>query len=612
MWMSGSHDMIEQNHFQWRLKLIIVIVLACYALIGARLFALQVLQGEQMAQISERNRLQLIFLRAPRGRILDTRGFPLLQNGPSFTLFYSPVSSPSKEVQKTVEDYLLKRFPNDSGMIRKKLDEAHRIRQFVRLAEDLPRPTAFGFIEDSKNLPGVSVSVEARRRYATDYPGSHILGYLGEVTKAELSRTPAIFRLGDLVGRMGVERIYDRFLRGQNGGLEIEVDSAGRQVRLMRRVEPTPGDDLILTIDSSVQAVAEQALAESPTGRGAVVAMDPRTGAVIALASAPRFGAGNTLRESLTDKELPLFNRAVQGAYPLGSCFKMITAMVALEKGAIRPSTRFNCTGSYTLGKRVFRCWKPTGHGWNDLLGAIAVSCDVYFYQVARLLNPEDLEAAAHQFGLGSPVQIDLPGEVSGVVPGPEWALRNSRSWFEGDTLNMSIGQGQVMVTPIQAAVMMCTVANRGTMVKPYLVSEIRGPRGNVVFRAKSEPVRKVEISENTWNILEAGLRKVVDEGTGSQAKIPGWTVYGKTGTAENPHGDDHAWFLCAVRQGSDPPRLVVAVLVENGGHGGTAAVPIAKRVMEAALGVVPQGHENPAPAEPESPPKEDTHAVVQ
>jgi len=596
MWMGGTHEPLEEIHFGHRLRIVTVLALACFSLIGIRLFALQVLQGEQMESLSERNRLQLIFLRAPRGRILDDRGVPLLDNGPSFTVFYSPASS-SEAAQEKVRQYLSRISVFDPDWVQRKLSEAHRIRQFVRLAENVPRTVALKLIEDSHDLPGLTVSVEARRVYAPDYPGAHLLGSLGEVTRPELfSRSGGLFHSGDLVGRAGTEKSYDPLLRGQNGGLEIEVDSSGRQVQLMHRVEPVNGNDLILNVDLKVQQAAEQALAESSTGRGAVVAMDPRTGAILALASAPTFDIGAGLSRSIKDKRLPLFNRAIQGVYPLGSCFKMVTAVAALEKGAIVPSTRFNCTGSYTLGQRVFRCWKT--HGWNDFYGAMAMSCDVYFFQVAARMAPAALESYAREFGLGERTGIDIPGEVAGLLPGPEWADQVAhRPWFEGDTFNLSIGQGQLLVTPIQAAVLMAAVATRGSVYKPTLVREVRGPRGNLISENKPQLLRTISVRDSTWQVLQEALEKVVREGTGQQAQIPGWTVYGKTGTAQNPHGDDHAWFLCAAGRPGEPAQLVVSAFVENGGHGGTAAVPVAKSVMKAALGLEGSGDVQPAAA---------------
>jgi penicillin-binding protein 2 len=595
MWMGRTQAALDEMLFGQRLKVVVALALACFSLVVIRLFALQILEGGRMQSLSERNRLQLIFLRAPRGRILDCQGVPMLDNGPSFTVFYSPASS-SEDVRQRIQNYLSRIPIFDSYAIQRKLSEARRIRQFVRLAENIPRKVALKLIEDSHYLPGVTVSVEARRAYAPGYPGAHMLGALGEVKSPELlDQSGPVFHPGDLVGRTGIEKTDDPVLRGKNGGLEIEVDSAGRQIQLMRRVEPVEGDDVVLSIDSQVQKAAESALAQSSTGRGAVVAMDPRTGRVVALASFPTFDIGEGLSSSLKDKRLPLFNRAIQGTYPLGSCFKIVTALAALEKGIIQPSTRFNCTGSYTLGTRVFHCWKT--HGWNDLYGAIAWSCDVYFFQVARRLEPEILENYAREFGLGAKTGVDISGEASGTVPGPDWARKVGRAWYEGDTLNMSIGQGQVLVTPLQAAVLMSAVATRGLVYRPILVWEIRDPRGNVIIQTTPQLVRRITLRDENWTIIEKALEQVVQEGTGREARIPGWRVLGKTGTAQNPHGGDHAWFVCAVGRPGLPPRLVVSALVENGGHGGVAAIPVAKKVMEAALGLEAPNHVEPAPA---------------
>lgn len=585
MWLTRGQGSLEERFFSRRLRMIGAVFMFLFSALAVRLFALQIIQGERLATVSERNRLQLIFLRAPRGRILDANGDPLMDNGASFTLFFSPAPGSSPEEADRVERALLKYKELSADVVRRRLNEALRIRQFVRIAEDLPRAAAFGLIEDSRGLPGVTVSPESRRAYARGYPASHVIGYLSEATRKELGgASPEVLRMGDFVGRQGIEQAYDRTLRGRNGGMEIEVDSTGRQIRLVRSVEPVPGNDVRLTVDPRVQRAAEEALAASSTGRGAVVVLNPATGAVTALASAPSFDASGGLQGAFRDRRLPLFNRAAQGTYPLGSCFKIVTTGVALRKGLVRPSTHFNCAGTHRLGTRFFGCWKT--HGRMDLYGGIAWSCDVYFYQMARLLDPEDLATGAHEFGLGRATGIDLPGEAAGLVPGPGWKTRAGRgAWYKGDTLNLAIGQGQLLVTPLQAAVMMSVVANRGRFYRPFLVREIRDRRGEVLWRNRPREGGRVELDPEHWEIMEEALRRVVTEGTGQGMRIEGWDIIGKTGTAQNPHGEDHAWFVCALRRpGEGRARLCMAVLVENGGHGGAVAVPVARRVAMAAL----------------------------
>jgi penicillin-binding protein 2 len=393
---------------------------------------------------------------------------------------------------------------------------------------------------------------------------------------------------GQFIGRMGIERMYDRMLRGVDGGLQFEMDAHGRHVQVLRRVPSTPGNDVVLTLDLALQAAAERGLDLTNTGRGAVVAVDPRTGAVLALVSHPAFDPSGDLSKFLADPQLPFFNRALQGTYPPGSVFKTVTAMAALRDGWDIHKKIF-CSGVFRLGTKEFGCWKK--HGLIDFMDAMTWSCDVYHYNMGLMAGVDAMEELGRALGLGEPTGIDLPSEASGNLPGRAWKKKALKQpWYDGDTVNMSIGQGYLTVTPLQAAMLMSAVANGGTLWRPQVVDRVLSPEGVELYHAVPRDRRRLELPAEVWDNVRTSLQEVVRRGTGGHASRPDVVIGGKTGTAQNPHGEDHAWFAAYAGKPGEPASLVVVGFVENGGHGSEVALPVVREVLNEAFPLQSRG----------------------
>jgi penicillin-binding protein 2 len=447
-------------------------------------------------------------------------------------------------------------------------------------------------IEERKiELPGVLVEVEPQRVYPTSTFAAHLLGYVREVNDEQLKQ--GRYRRGDMIGQSGLERLLDEYLRGRDGGERIEVDALGRPVQVMRREEPNPGAQVITTVDRRIQEAAERAMAGHA---GAVVVMDPRNGDILAMTSSPAFAldqfTGNLDREEwlrlVRDPMTPLMNRALQSQYAPGSVFKVIVTAAGLQEGSLTPLDRVYCNGEFHLGAWTFKDWKEGGHGHVDLRSALVNSCNIFFYQAGLKVGIDALSRYAKAFGLGAPTGVDLGSEKPGLVPFAEWKRqRYGRSWQAGDTINMSIGQGQLLVTPIQIARMMAAIANGGVLWKPRLVERVERADGSLAYSSSSKATGHVDLSPVVWSFLRHALVGVVNEGgTGAAARIPGVEIAGKTGTAQSisksdsAKGQDHAWFASFAP--ADDPEYVVVVLVERGGKGGQVAAPIARLIYQA------------------------------
>jgi penicillin-binding protein 2 len=572
----------------------LLIVALLFSILAVRLFFLQVVRAQTYQRLSEENRIRMVPLDAPRGRILDRNGEVLVCNRPSYVISITPFEL--RDMDNTIQ--ALSRFLEmEPEEITARVEES-KTRRFepVKIKRDVDFSTLVVIRENILDLPGVMYQVEPRREYLHDRLAAHLLGTVGEISPDELNKLgDGNYRHGALIGKGGVEKEYDENLRGIDGARCVEVSAVGRVIGDLSEgpgKEVTPGNDLILTIDRSLQAVAEEALSDSVAG--ALVALDPNNGEVLAMASRPTFDPNlfssvipeSTWRALNEDPGHPLLNRAVQSAYPPGSIMKVITAAVGLETGIISQYTRFApCTGAYKYGDRWFGCWQHWGHGSLNLVGAMAQSCDVYFYQLGERLGLDRWSELVAECGLGDLMGIDLVGEVKGLVPTREYfnSRYGSRNWGSGVILNLAIGQGENLMTPLQAAALMMAVANGGTIHQPYIAQEIRSVKGQSILM-KPDGAKQLPFSAETIDIVRRSMRAVVHHplGTGRLARVSGLEVAGKTGTAENPRGEDHAWFACFAPL--ENPRIAVAVVVEHGGHGGTAAAPIARRVVEAYL----------------------------
>jgi penicillin-binding protein 2 len=559
---------------------------ACFLRLGY----LQIFRGAALARASESNHTQILVERAPRGRILDRSGRVLADDQPVFVALFSPLG-----LDPVVFEPLAQRLSGiltiQGPELRKRLFSAVRAKSMVRISDRLSRAQAFQLLQDRVHLPGISLTIEEQRYYPNKELASHVIGYVGEITDDELDQfAEQGYHGGDWIGKSGLERLYDPSLHGQDGGFLIEVDARGRQVRVIRHVLPQAGKDLVLTMDAKVQELAEKELHD--TGHpGAAVVMNPNTGELIALASSPGFdpnlflplGDSEERKNLLSNPDLPLYNRTIQALYPPGSTFKIITSLAALEEGSFDPSKTVYCDGSYTLGKerRVFHCWKKTGHGTVDFMKGLAESCDVYFYQVGQDIGPEAIEEMAKKFGLGAPTGVDLPNEKKWILP-MAFKARHNQHWQGGDTLNYAIGQGLLQVTPLQLANLISMVANGGSLYQPYLVSESQRFGQFIEHLGQPRMVNHIALSERSLALVREALVEVVRHGTGQAAQIPGIDIAGKTGTAQAAKGKDQAWFVAYAP--ADKPQVAVSVLVEHGGHGASASAPIAKDLIALVL----------------------------
>ncbi len=470
------------------------------------------------------------------------------------------------------------------------LREAEAENSPIRLRENVPLGTMFRLSELKLRYPGIYLVTEARRYYPEAGLASHLIGYVGKMSPGAWKRLRSSgYRLDSMVGRLGIEKVLESSLRGRDGGIRLEVDALGRLQRLLGEDPSVPGDDVRLTVDRAVQRAAEEGLARSETGRGAVVAVDPRDGSILAMASMPGFNPNDLMSpqgsegQSSAVLHMDEFNRAIAGTYPPGSTFKTVVGAAGLNEGRFTVSETVDCPGYFLLGSRLFLCWKHQGHGVIRWFRAIAQSCDVFFYEMGLKTGAALIERYAALFGLGRKTGVALDGEKAGRLDGP--AARKGR-WYDGDTVNLSIGQGRLLVTPIQMAVMAAAVANKGDLWKPHFTGSLSSSGGETLYTQKPALLGRVSLQEDTWRDLDTALRLAVSSAgaTGVAAAVPGLDVRGKTGTAQNPHGEDHAWFVGYASRPGSRPRIAVAVIVENGGHGASMAAPVARRVIEAAL----------------------------
>ena len=587
------------NELRRRLLICGVGVAGMFAGIGLRLYRLQVGQGETWRSLSENNRIRLQRLAATRGLIFDRNGDPLVDNRASFDVVVVPEDT--EDLAATIRR--VAHFLRTPDLNVKQLVQAARGRppyEGLVIKRDVDYDAVVALETHQLELPGVSLDAGPLRTYPFGPVGSHLFGYVGEVSEAELEKNPG-YRMGDLIGKAGAEKAWETRLRGVPGGQQIEVDALGRKLRVLTRVPQTQGHNMILSVDRRLQLFTEQLMEEH---EGSVVVMKPDTGEILAMVSKPTFDPNvfargirrDEWRQLTNDKLKPLNNRAIQGQYPPGSTFKIVTAAAALEEGAVTPFTRIFCGGSYAFANRTFRCWKRGGHGSVDLHRALVESCDVYFYQVGVKIGVDAIAEYSHRFGLGEVTGISLDHEKPGLIPSTEWKrARFNEPWFQGETLSVAIGQGYVLATPLQMANVIATVANGGTRYRPHFVRRIDDAAGEVVEEIRPEVVGNAGLRKSTLLQIREALRDVVNapNGTGKKARLPNIDVGGKTGTSQvfkmgkqtkthhmARHLRDHAWFVAFAPV--DAPEIAIAVLIEHaGGGGGAMAAPIAHDVAD-------------------------------
>ncbi len=617
----------ELYYFQLRIGFAGAVVLVAFALLFARFFYLQVVQHGRYASKAEDNRISIVPVAPNRGLILDRNGVVLARNYSAYTLEIFPAKV--RDLERTIGQLgeVVEIQSKDRSRFRKLLAEA-------RTAESLPIRTRLSdeevarFAANRYRFPGVEIKARLFRQYPLGATASHVLGHIGRISTRDRDRleelgVEANYRGTDFIGKAGIEASYQHELHGTVGVEQVEIDAAGRGLRTLARTPAQPGNDIQLTLDVRLQQIAEDGFGDR---RGALVALEPQTGAVLAFVSRPGFdpnlfvdGIDPANWDALNNSpDRPLNNRAIAGVYPPGSTFKPFMALAALELGKRTPRSAIQDPGYFVFGERRFRDSKPGGHGTVDLYKSIVVSSDTFYYQLANDLGIDAIAGFMQHFGFGARTGIDLEGEASGVLPSPQWKKKRFRQpeqqkWYAGETISIGIGQGYNAYTPAQLALAVATLANQGAMYRPHLVSQVANPRSGTRRAIEPQLVKRVPLrTENVEFVLRA-MAGVNREGTGARAFAGAqYTSGGKTGTAQvvgmkqNEKYDarrvterlrDHALFIAFAPLES--PRIALAVLVENSGFGARAAAPIARAVLDYyLLGKLPAALDKPPPVE--------------
>ncbi len=593
---------------QRRVAIFGIFTVVVFSMLLGRLWFLQILTGRELSAQAESNRIRAIPLRAPRGIIYDCDGKVLVDNRPGLVVSVIPsVVEENKVVLKRLSSVLEMSLRD----IKKKLQEktTDPLKPKI-IKEDVDDKTVVFIKEHQSDFPGVKIQVEAIRNYSHGELAAHVLGYIGEVSDDELKkREYQDYDLGDIVGKTGVEMKYEPFLKGEKGEQKLEVNASGDPLKILSTKDPVPGHNIVLTIDKDIQKVTEEALVQAMDSAhkqdyanahaGAAVVMDPKTGKIIAMASYPSFdprlfvgGISSKDWEQLTSKKsnYPLNNRVIACSYPPGSTFKVVTGLAGLAEKLIAVNSHFRCSGKWTgMGRKWAKyCWRRSGHGFIGFNSAVIQSCDIYFYEIGYKFyktGQEKLQEWARKFGLGSFTKIDLPFETAGRVPDKAWKKERNKdkpgfqNWMPGDTVNLAIGQGDLLVTPLQLANIYSAIANGGTLYQPHVVKRLLTSEGRISHEFEPEQIGELGLDPAITGTLQKDLELVCERGTAAAA-FSGFprSVSGKTGTAQVRGKDDFAWFACY--SPAEDPQYVVVVMVEEGGHGGSTAAPAARQIL--------------------------------
>jgi penicillin-binding protein 2 len=593
--------------FALRVAVLSGIALVMFSIIFFRLWYLQVLSGGHYLKQAQNNQVREITVRAPRGEILDRDGKVLVDNRTALALQLLPTELPHRKYKRTQE---FERLGHVIGMSPKEMNKQVRKQTKdlpanpVTLERDVDYDLVYYLRENQDKYPGVAVQRVYVRNYPNGTLAAQIYGYVREVTEDQLKEaryqglTP-----GDQVGQSGVENTYDNVLRGTNGMTKVQVDAAGNPTGgVLSETQPQPGDNLVLSIDRPVQAAGEAAIGSFSTP-GAFVAMNVHSGEILGLGSSPTFDPSifakpvipTSTYEQLTssDTGAPLSDRAIQGLYPTGSTFKPITAVAALESGVLTPSTTIVDGGSFSLGGGVtLQNAGGAAYGALQLPQALQVSSDVFFYNVGAMLYRSGGDAQdkwAYDLGIGHPTGIDLPGEVAGLLPTPEWRNQlykegnTDRPWSMGDNVNLAVGQGDLQANPLQMAVAYAAIANGGDVVRPHVGLEVQDPNGSVVQEIDPAPQRHLDIDPSYRSAILDGLHGAAQEPSGTSYSVFGnfpVPMAGKTGTAQRPPNGDQSWYVCVAPYPN--PKIVVAATIEEGGFGVESAAPVARQILDA------------------------------
>lgn len=607
----------DQKFLQFRINAVLWGIVAVFVFLAGSFWFVQGVQAEKYRGLSEANALREIEIPAKRGLIMDRTGKILADNQPAYRLeidrvVMKPLIKLDEQRRQKVEQFLanILQLPVQDVKARwdKEAPKKPSTQPFV-IAEDLSIAQMAKIQAQSIAFPEVNVVPVQRRNYPYGTMAAHVLGFIGEVGDKELAQNQALEQ-GDLIGKRGVELMYDQYLRGKDGAEFWEYDADGRRLSeyAPARQTPVPGDNIYLTLDFELQRRAEQYFAENEMV-GAAVALDPRNGEVLAMVSSPAYNPNVYSKrftpevwKTITSNPFKIeLNRAIQGLYSPGSVFKIVMAIAGLSDGVIDEHTDFGCGGSGVFFGRRFRCWKKEGHGSVDVQRALKVSCDIYFYQTGAKLGVDKIKEYANKLTFGEISHIDLDGERAGLVPSTQWRrehpVKGDPKWYPAETISVAIGQGPLIVTPLQVANMTAAVANGGKVFQPHVVryvDRVQRDGSYKRFRVPSKIIHQVELSPSAVQAVRTGLWRVVNEigGTGSNARVEGLDVSGKTGSVQVIAYSgwikatslpfkfrDHAWFASFAPR--DNPQMVVVVFVEHGGAGGADAAPLAKLMFE-------------------------------
>jgi penicillin-binding protein 2 len=595
----------EIQQFRIRLAIAGVFTLAMFAVLFLRFFYLQVIEHDHYHTLAEANRISLVPIVPNRGLILDRNGVVLAHNYSAYTLEITPSKVADLEATIDALSSIVDIGPRDRRRFKKLLEESKRFESLpirTRLSdEEIAR-----FAANRYRFPGVDVKARLFRQYPQGELFSHVVGHIGRINQRELDKLEeddelSNYRGTDYIGKMGLEQSYEKYLHGTTGIEEVEVDSGGRAIRALSRTPPVSGGNLVLNLDARLQEVVYRAFGDR---RGALVAIDPNTGGVLAFVSKPGFDPNlfvdgidpQNWNELNTSADRPMVNRALAGTYPPGSTFKPYMALAALTYGKRRPEQAISDPGYFNFGGHVFHDDKPGGHGSVDMYKSIVVSCDTYYYMLANDMGIDAIARFMAQFGFGSRTGIDIPGEATGVLPSPEWKMRRfKQKWYAGETVSIGIGQGYNAYTPVQLANAVATLADDGVMYRPHLVNYIEDARTHERTAVAPKPVREIALNPEYVAIIKHAMEGVNKEGTGARAFAGApYTSAGKTGTAQvvglkpgekyvegrTPERyRDHALFIAYAP--ADHPKIALAVIVENAGFGASYAAPIARKVID-------------------------------
>jgi len=584
------------NRLRKKARFVFIAFMVFAIIIVGRLWFLQVLRADYYTELCEQNRIRIVIDEAPRGVIFDGENRKLVENRPSYDVLVDK-GNPSAFSS-------LNRFSRLAGIPETRMDQVSRMMNRGRTASAI-RDIGFealSILEEHRvDLPGLEVAIRPKRRFLKPTFASHVIGYLGEATKGEIERSQGRIKLGDRMGRSGVELLLDEYLRGSDGRRLVETNAMGRILRTLRRAERTvPGDNVVLTLDLALQSAIEEFF---DVRKGAVVVMNPESGEILAMVSRPAYDldafqgevSGADWKKLKDDPDTPMNNRCVAGQYPPGSTFKVFVALAALQSGAITLDEQFDCAGVMKLGNVEFHCWKEAGHGKLSVGPAIVHSCNVFFYRAGLACGIRSIAYMARQFGLGTSTGIDIAREMPGHIP----ADQDFPDYWPGDIVVAAIGQGRILVTPLQMAVAFSALVNGGRVVRPFIVSRVETPDGEELKRFRPKVTGQVSVAPEHIEVVRESLFGVVNQkgGTGWRARAEFPKVAGKTGTAQVVQRVDdeettledipyerraHSWFVgCAP---ADNPEIVLVVLVEHGGAGGHAAAKFAKKIVEAAF----------------------------